>query len=972
MALSTVMSLEELDDSTLAKIADACQVPTNQIEDVYACTSLQHEMIAGSRAEVFHIVLTFGPEGDIDRFCEALRTVVSLNPILRTRFVDCNAGILNVITNEPHVTVRKSGGVEELEKYLADDKAHRLRLGSQAFRSTTFDKKYFVATVDHTVMDYWSLTTFLSQDVVGVYHGESPKAHTPFKEFVAHINAIDESTAKTFWANRFKGIPAIFPKVPQGFHPYATKKQTKKINIKRIGNGISSAHVPSFTEAAWALVSGIYADSEIVAFGTVLSGRFSSKLSVVGPMIAEIPVLVNLQRTMTLEKLIKERATAMRQLQTSPALQYGIRKIREVSEAARIASGFRTLLNIRFALDIPLETAITTDVGFDRLVWPSGPFTLDHICSLLDDGIFVETRFDPAILHERQVQRLLNQFEHTLQLITEVPLSTKLDKLELLNPLDRMEILEWNKTIPKPVKKCVHELFHAQALKQPAAAAVEASDGRLSYSELDQMSECLARELRRQGVTAEEPVAFIFENSLYTIVAILGIMKAGGACVPIDKNDSDERKIAIISSTSARIILTSSAEYDNTVRLDLEFGVDVFVVSAKTIFELPKIPSIGMKMGSPENLAYIMFTGGANGPLKGVQLEHRSLVLSLTSLAHRLNWQPGTRMLQFATQASSISLGEIFGALLFGGCLCIPSDDARESNLSGFIEDTKANWALLPPRVIGRLAPKDVPSLESLLSIGEPVDADSSKTWGKALRFFNAWGACEASILSTVAEPKPESSYPESIGTPVGCAVWIVNVQNTNELVPIGGIGELVIEGSSVARGYLNVDAKTAASFIAPPQWASLCERTASRFYRTGDLAKYNPDGSISFIGKQENRIKLGGRKVQLEEVERTIAGCPEVRDVVISSKISAGRTQLYAVVCLADPQLPQKAVLQPLLNGYTDLVDERLNAVRNYAQSMLPADRVPTIWMTVEQLPRTTSERLDRGAIREWLKNRS
>lgn len=289
------------------------------------------------------------------------------------------------------------------------------------------------------------------------------------------------------------------------------------------------------------------------------------------------------------------------------------------------------------------------------------------------------------------------------------------------------------------------------------------------------------------------------------------------------------------------------------------------------------------------------------------------------------------------------------------------------------------NFALLPPSVVRTFSPADVPSLETLVSMGEPMqaDAETCRVWARALRFFKAWGATEASLLNTALQIPAANNHfsPESIGTPVGCAAWIVNANHPNNLAPLGGVGELVIEGFDVASGYVGADAKTSAAFSATPP----CEleldleqptRRGTRFFRTGELAKYNGDGTISYVGRVNNRVKLsGGQTVQLESVERVIMGCSQVRELVTAAKILAGRTQLVAVVCLADPGLPRLTVLQRLVGSDADIASRRIRAVHAYAESVLPADRVPSVWLAVEKLPRAASHEIDRAAVAEWLK---
>ncbi|RYP73399.1 hypothetical protein DL771_003667 [Monosporascus sp. 5C6A] len=965
----TVMSQHDVDAITLTEISRVCNVSLEQIEDIYACTPLQLATIAESAihpgASVFRFILTLSPSVDLDRFCIALRQVVSLNSVLRTRFVDCRYGVVQVVTNERHCTQRPPG---DAEQYLRLDKAQPLSLGAPLFRSAIIGRK-LVLTMHHGIIDHASLTP-LFDDILSAYYGREPKKRAEFKEFVAHGLGIDDSAAKEFWALRFKGAPAIFPKVEPGYVPLATHMVTRRIVLNRTEAEIPLAHIPSIIEAAWALTASTYTGNESVAFGLVLSGRTSASAAAettLGPTIAVVPVQVNLKHDTTAEGILKDRAAARRQLQTHSALQYGLTRIRTVSDAAQIASGFQTLLNIRPRWYDPKESS---EVTYDDMDEPHGAFALALSCDLDDTTVSLRAVSDPAVLCEPQLGRVLHQFEHFLQLMVELPRQTKLGQMPRLNPRDLAEIVRRNSTVAGSVtvEKCVHELFRAQAQEQLTALAVDAHDGSASYGELDELSDRLAQELRRRGVSTASPVAFIFEKSIWTVVSLLGILKAGGACVPIAASDPPARKAAIISKADAKIVLTSSAEYAGSV----SFAPDVLKVSAESVPGLPEVTS-SFKGGtsSPESLAYILFTSGSTGLPKGVMLEHRNLASSLKYLIQRFGWQRGSRMLQFASHVWDTSTGEIFGALLSGGCLCIPSDEARESNLAGYIESCDVNCAWLTPTVLRTLTPDDVPGLRSLLSVGEAVSAEASKTWGRALRFFNGWGPCEASILSTVAELTPDSPYPESIGTPINCAIWIVNRKNPNELAPIGAMGEILIDGPGVARGYLKDDAKTKASFIKPPPWAPR-KGNVRRLYLTGDLARYNADGSICFVGRQDSQVKIRGQRLELGEVESVLASCGDARDVLTTTRICDGRTELVAVVCLADPLLPREAILQDLADEYTEVVAQSLRAIRDYARSRLPSYMVPTIWLAVEKMPRTTSAKLDRVSINQWLKTRN
>ncbi|KAI0968647.1 putative aminoadipate-semialdehyde dehydrogenase [Xylaria arbuscula] len=981
-----MLSLSDVDESTLSNIAKACGIPQGLIVDVYDCTPIQLSMIAETRAEVFHFILSFGPAADIDRFCQAIRQVVSANTVLRTRIVECSLGIVQAVTSEAHVTEHLSG---DLDQYLDNDQTQRVGYGTNLFR-TAFIGRVLVATIHHAVMDHISVAALLGEDLPAAYYGLAPKPRASFKQFVTQYANIDEPTARSFWATRFKGAPAIFPRVKPGAILAPIQRAGKTIRPSRIGTGITPTHIPYYIEAAWALTAATYAASDSVAYGYVLSGRSPMLHGVnltLGPTIAEVPVQVNLQRNMTVEWLIKDRSTALRQLQMHPASQYGVAAIGAINKSARIASGFQTLLNIVPVLPMSSEGA---GVKYDGVIWRGGSFALQLVCRIRDNEISVEPRADPVLVCDDQLHRILNQFEHILQLLIEVPPHTRLHELPLLNDRDHSEILAWNKTIPQATENCLHELFRARARAQPEAVAVEAGDGHASYSRLDQMSDRLADELQNRGVSPGQPVALIFEKSLWAIVATLGIMKVGGLCVPIDKDDRYDRKAAILSLSKASMILISSTEYSNSASLApdvLPIGPDFAIGWPE--HRVPENPGStspsGSSFFSAESLAYIIFTGTSTGALQGVLLEHRSLASSLTWNAQRLDWGPESRVFQFASYASSMSVIEIFGTLLFGGCLCIPDGEAcgrlepkSKQKLRDSVVSVKANWAMLPPSVLRTMSPSQVPGLRWLASVGEPIDAEAAERWGAGLRFFNCWGACGASILSTVAELGPLCPYSESnIGRPVGCAVWVVNPRHPNKLCPIGAVGELWIEGPGVARGHLRDEETTATrgSFTSPPPaWGdTFREEKGARLYRTGDLGRYNPDGSISFVGRFANQAKSAGQTLQVEEIEGALISCREIENVAVLAKISAGRTQLVAVVCLVDSDHGEAIMTIPHELGEvcSEAVEKRLDAIRDYARSRLLSHMVPTTWFAVEQLPRSTSGKLDRASISAWLRTR-
>ena len=966
------MSRNDLDEEELQGIANTCDVSIDRIQDVYACTPLQISTIAESTmrtgAGVFQFVLSLSERLDLDKFCVSFQKVIVQNSILRTRIVDSSHGLLQVVIDEEagernNFYLQEDGNVEE---FASRDRSKALHLGSPLITSAIIGRK-LILTMHHAIMDHTSMTPLLL-DSLSFYHDKQTVENVPFKEFVSHCQNIDDAEAQEFWSSRFKGTPTIFPKIESGYLPNAEQKIIQNIHLPLVGKDIPMSHVPSYIETAWALTAGAYTGSESISYGLVLSGRtgLAGIEKTLGPTIAIVPVQANWLKTGTVGNMVKERASALRQLQTHNALQYGLIRIRNASDAAKAAAGFQTLLNIRPS---HAKADESEDMTYDYMKEPTGAFALCLNCNLQEDGIEVEALSDSTVLEFHQFRRVINQFEHVLKTIMENNKGTeKIGQLQLLSLSDKEDILSRNEFLPKAENKCLHEMFGEQAQASPDSLAIDASDGKLTYSELDIITANLAIELKNSGISKGDRVAFLFGKSLWTVVAILAILRAGGTCVPLEMSDPIARQKEILSDSAIKTILSNES-------MDVTEGYTTCLIHEERRQELLKkekgdniLPKV-----SPKDLAYIMFTSGSTGKPKGVLLEHCSLASSLSALAQKLGWNQDLRILQFAAHVWDIHIGEIFSAILFGGTLCIPSDEQRTSDIVGFINEKQVNWAWLTPTMIGTLQPSDVPCLKTLHSVGEAISAEHIHTWSKSLRFLNGWGPCESSILSAVCEFKPESRYMDSMGQPVGSAIWIVKPGKPDELAPIGAVGELLVEGPGVARGYLNDRVKTSASFISTPNWAPSREQP-TKFYRTGDLGRYNPDGSISCLGRSDTQVKIRGQRFELGELESVLCQCDEVREVFTATKIASGRTELVAIICLQDDKVPRYGILEEITreNEGGELARERLVSVRDRIASSLPSFMMPTVWLVVQELPKASSAKLDRSAITEWLKKRS
>ncbi|KAI8200119.1 Nonribosomal peptide synthase atnA [Colletotrichum sp. SAR 10_86] len=982
------------DPAILAQICEQCQISPKDIQDVYPCTPLQSGMMVDSSLYVHVIVHKIDPSVDTDRLCGAIDQVVASNAVLRTRIVDCDgAGLLQAVVKGGEPVLRSTE--TDLERFLERNNSVRTDLGTPLIRfalvrcSTEDGGTRLVTTLHHVMFDF-HVMEFLMDDTWSIYQGIAPPLHAPFKDFVEHCAAIDSKEAVAFWRGRFKNGASIFPPLPAHNHQVlANEVLTRDISFASDKSSTtlpSTALMPAYIEAAWAMAISDYTSNDSIAFGCILSGRGSGQPggaeTTFGPTIATVPVQVDLRRNMTIQQLVKGRVASRRELSTSPFLQYGLRRIRNISGDAQQASSFQSVLNIvHRAHTAGLGTSgLSLDAAYTEE--PPKPYGLLLICAPGEKHISVKTLFDPAVLAREQVNRILRQLEHRLRQLVTCPPSTPLKRLPCLNFGDTLELMDWNSQgFPKgpPVDVCLHSRVFARAAEQPNALAVKSWDGEATYAELVTMVDNLAHEIlaARQGsVTAEEPICLILGRSLSLVVSLLAVMRIGGTCVPIDPNLPDGRKEAILRQCRAHLILTSS----DSLGLDFQRGYITHAVILNRAKDVTRLTA-DMDVNTPSSrAAYILFTSGSTGQPKGVVLEHRSLASTLTAWADVLGWSTSSTVLQFSAPAWDACALEIFGSLLAGACVCIPSDMDRESGLGVYIRSAQVEFAVLTPTALRNLAPEDVlPVLQTLVSAGEPITRRVFETWAGKVRLFNAWGPCEASVVASMGHLPPDARYPDTVGTPVGCAVWIVDPEDASRLLPIGAMGEMLIDGPGVAREYHLAPELTKASFIKLPSFVPRRKSgldSPHHLYRSGDLARYNADGTIAFGGRRDNQVKVRGQRFELGEVEAVLASHQSVSKVVVTTqqtRSGSANKELVAVLTFDEQHIAgdKTGASESEEMNRIHVDDEsrnQLQAIREFAGGCLPMFMVPTAWLVVSGFPLTPSRKVDRVKIQAFL----
>ncbi|KAI1738626.1 peptide synthetase [Xylaria scruposa] len=531
------------------------------------------------------------------------------------------------------------------------------------------------------------------------------------------------------------------------------------------------------------------------------------------------------------------------------------------------------------------------------------------------------------------------------------------------------QLWDWNSPLPPTLDTCMHDIIKERALKKPQDLAIESWDGNFTYHDVDSLSDLFAAKLVSIGVAPGANVPLCFEKSRWTIVAVLAVMKAGGTFALTDPSQPEGRLRTIVEQTSAAVVITSKLQEglgsriaSHATRLTL---TQELIDEIQAPLELAKVP--------PSTNLYIQFTSGSTGKPKGVIISHVNYTSGAIPRAEAVGYKSHSRVLDFASYAFDVCIDCMLCTLSVGGCLCIPSDADRINDLSGAIRKMKVNMAHMTPSVARVLEPDIVPSLEVLGLGGEAISAGDSAAWSKTTKVINAYGPSECTVGCTInSNVGAESHKPHiSIGRGVGAATWIVEPTDHEQLVPIGSVGELLIEGPIVGPGYLGEPEKTAAVFVSDPRWLLAGSLThpgrKGRLYKTGDLVKYDTDGTILFVGRADQQVKLRGQRIELEEIEHNMRNkLPPGTRIAIEVIKPGGPSGEPTLVAFIAERAGLVTESETLLGSHSPQVQDALINMNGLLSKDLPIYMIPAVYIPLQVMPLLVSAKTDRKRLRE------
>jgi len=580
----------------------------------------------------------------------------------------------------------------------------------------------------------------------------------------------------------------------------------------------------------------------------------------------------------------------------------------------------------------PIQS-VTTKFDLTLVMYESG----EQLHGLLE--------YNTNLFNADTIQRIIGHFQILVESALRDP-DEKIGRLPLLSAFEQQQLLvDWNQTAaPYPDRKCLHQLFEAQVERTPTATALRFQDTELSYRELNQRANQLAHYLRRLGVGPEVLVGICVERSSEMIIGIIGVLKAGGAYVPLDPKYPSGRLHFMLKDARVSVLLTQQhllatlpENHIRTISLDSEWQI----ISGEK-------QTNPVNLSIPENLAYIIYTSGSTGRPKGVMLNHRGVCNLVNTYREHLRIGEGSRILQFFSYSFDGSVADIFMTLLFGATLGLVS---RENTLPGpgliqQLRSQRITTAVLPPAALKVLPADQFPDLMVLASGGESTSKDLVARWAAGRHYFNVYGPTEASVVVTVFLTNKLKQ--EVVNVPIGrplnnVKIYILDSQLNP--VPIGIPGELYIGGICLARGYSNRQEITAEKFIPNP----FNTDPGARLYKTGDRARYLPDGNIEFLGRIDHQVKVRGFRIEPGEIEAILAEHPQIKEaVVLAHSDEHGNNRLIAYLVPTNEHAPNS------------------NELRGFLKNNLPEYMLPSVFMKLEALPLTPNGKLDRAALPE------
>ncbi|MGI0116123.1 amino acid adenylation domain-containing protein [Zooshikella sp. RANM57] len=961
------------------------------LEDLYPSTPMQQGMLFHSElnSDTGVYMTQLGVQLhqlDSQRFEQCWQQLIARHAVLRTAFVPVEGQTLQLVQTQAHASwqtldwqhlneAEQQSHVQALLKVVHKVDPQQAPLMDFTLAQTGPADYWFIWRHHHALLDGWCLPILFKELFTLYQQGSHPQSDSlspiaPYRAYIAWLQQQSSEHAAAYWRHYLAGFttPTVLPLahlLPTTAEEQAqqetglTLSTTLTEQLQQLAQS-QQVTLNSVVQAAWGLLLSRYSGEQDVVFGSTRSGRPDELPDVehmVGLFINSVPIRLQLTDNPSLADCLQQ----LHQVQVSHD-QYSYAPLVDIQRWSEVGSGYGLFESLIVFENYPLDESLNqqqSDLSGQFIIGQviAGEQTNYPLSLLVLPGkqLHFKLLYQPLRYTEDTMSRLLGHLQQLLLAMTQAAATAAVTQLNLLTEKETQQLLvDWNQTnAPYPTNHCIHELFEAQAEKNPNAIAVVFEEQQLTYGELNQRSNQLAHYLIEQGVKPDTLVGLCLERSLEMVIGLLGILKAGGAYVPLDPSAPQARLQAILDDCQPAFVLTQiqltellSCNASQLICLDTDWHI-----IENHLTHQPYV------LCNPDNLAYVIYTSGSTGKPKGVLQQHKTVVNIVHQQALSGQLTHAMNTLQFTTMTFDVALQEIVTSWFTGSRLVLVNNDAR-LNISKLVDvliHHGIERLFIVPALLNVLTDYVIrydvhlTNLQEIITAGEALQITGSLSQflqdHPCCSLWNHYGPSETHVV-TVEQVKTCSigDYPP-IGKPLkNHQCYVVN--QANQLQPIGVPGELLVSGVGLARGYLNRSALTAEKFIANP----FSDDPNARLYRTGDLVRWLPDGNLEFIGRIDHQVKIRGFRIELGEIEAVLVQQPSVQEtVVVVQEDRAGDKRIVAYIVATDDEQTGNVLLDEL---------------KNTLKQQLPDYMVPSGWVVLDKLPLTPNGKINRKAL--------
>ena len=915
------------------------------IQNIYSLSPLQEGIlfhsISDSNSSAYNATVSYAQEDsfDINLLELTLKELIDRHDILRTIF-------LYEKYSRPFQLVQKEGTVNfeyndistysEKEQYdyltnIKTDIRHKYQFDKDSFLKLNVVKKEeniyeFIWNLHHIIVDGWSCS-ILIKEFLKIYNSLlsaksiTSKSINQYGSYIQWLDQQDKTKMFDYWKDYLRNYDKSIslPKNPSfkdGDNNYELSEFKLSLNRNKTSQLVAKSKqfevtLNSIFETLWGIILGFYNNTNDVVFGKVVAGRPAEVENIsemIGIFINTIPVRVAYDKNLTLKKLMQK---VQKQSALSDPNVYC--SLAEIQSSHPLGSNlidhilvFENYPAMKDDKSMDNQDSYNRELKDFKYVQQTNYYL--NVVLVPDEEINIEFQYNKNQIEHEIIKNLAQHIEFLVDQTIENA-DFIVSKLTFLNPIEKHTIINTfnNTQFNFANNKTIIELFEIQAERVPNNIALTLNDVNISYNDLNNKANQVGKLLRRKGIKPNDKVAVILDRSIEMLIGILAIMKSGGAYLPIDPNYPMDRKKFILENSNVKLILTQKKLIDD---IPIQFET----IDIKNIdYILSEFQNLE-KVNNSNDLAYVIYTSGSTGNPKGVMIEHCSVVNLIQSQILKFGIQEDEKILMLSAYYFDASVEQMFLALSSGASLVLLEKETVFNNLklNQLIENNCITHLHTVPALLENISVENK-HLKRVIAGGDICPVKLADRWYKRCKFYNEYGPTETTVTSIeyLVKEIGGNNISISIGKPINnTKAYIVDSETLN-IQPIGVPGELFIGGAGIMRGYLNDENLTQTKVINNPFGEG-------KVYKTGDLARWLPDGNLEYLGRIDNQVKIRGLRIELGEIEYYLNEIAEIKEAIVVVVENNG-DKLLVAYCVIQEEIDRDYIKRYLRNKIPD-----------------------------------------------------